>query len=317
MSNWSVIQRRYEWMSRATSAILVTAGFTVTAATAAAGCGGNNNPCRAAPAMARPAAPPAMFHMQTPPPAVARPSITPTAYPTAPRTFATQVAPNPHPLVQRAAMLPMAPQSGFQRPMPHFAGPGVPGQPPAPVVFEFYRPAAPFTRGVSFGPMPSGGGSRVFFGIPVAAPVNADPMALVQYNTVVVASGNDVRQAYVADVGSPPNAVQVVGFNVGASRPVIDRSSNDFMMIKGTGAVVVPDGSQAVANAHLLLYPPGADRPREGSKALALAPDGGQFENQFSIPLSSDSPQGEYKYTVQVVVNQQVMGEQNGTFQAL
>ncbi len=165
--------------------------------------------------------------------------------------------------------------------------------------------------------MPSGGGGRMFFGIAVAAPVNADPMALVQYNTVVVASGNDVRQAYVADVGSPPNAVQVVGFSVGSSRPVIDRSSNDFMMIKGTGAVVVPDGSQAVANAHLLLYPPGADQPREGNKALALAPDGGQFENQFSIPLSSDSPQGVYKYTVQVVVNQQVMGEQTGTFQAL
>jgi len=156
-----------------------------------------------------------------------------------------------------------------------------------------------------------------FSGVAVAAPVVPDPMALVQYNSVVVASGNDVRQAYIADVGAAPDTLQLVGFNVGSSRPIIDRNTNDFMMIKGTGTLVVPAGSQAAATEHLLLYPPGEDKPRERTKPVALAPDGGQFEDQFSIPLSSDSPQGEYKYTVQVVVNQQVMDEQSGSFQAL
>jgi hypothetical protein len=321
MNESSMMERRNLWAPQAASLIIVAAGLAVNAA-AAAGCGGNNNPCptvapRPATAAARPEARPAMFNMQTRPPAAARLSM-PTALPASTHAVATRVATNPHPLTERAATLPAAPHSGVHRPMPHFVVRGAPGQPAAPVVFEFYRPAAPFTRGVSFRPLSSGGGrGPAFFGVAVAVPVNVDAMSLVQYDSIVIASGNDVRQAYVADVGSPPDTVQVVAFNVGSSRPVIDRNANDFMMIKSTGAVVVPAGSQAVANAHLLLYPPGEDQPREGNKALALAPDGGQFENQFSIPLSSDSPQGDYKYTVQVVVNQQVMGEQSGVFQAL
>jgi hypothetical protein len=229
---------------------------------------------------------------------------------------AMSVASNPHPVTLRAAMLPVVPAGGLHRPLPHFVLVGATAQPPVPIALEFYRPAAPFTRGMVFSAPPRPHGT-LLFGTAIAAPVNPDPMTLVQYDSVAVASGNDVRQAYVTEVGSPPSSLQLVGFTVGASRPVIDRSSNDFMMIKDTGVVVVPAGTQAIAKEHLLLYPPGTDQPLQKDKPLSLDPDGGQFEDQFSFPISADSPQGDYKYTVQMVVNDQVMGEQSGVFQAL
>jgi hypothetical protein len=98
---------------------------------------------------------------------------------------------------------------------------------------------------------------------------------------------------------------------------VIDRNTNDFIMIKGTGAVVVPNGVQAVAEEHLMLYPPGEQTPLESRKPVTMAPDGGQFEDQFSIPLDSGSPQGNYNYTLELIVNQQVMSQQTGVFQAI
>lgn len=310
LSNIAVDERNSFRNAALVGAVGLGIGFS---AVAGASCMPNNKPCLVQ-------APAPVTRTQAPPPHTPMQAAVPHAagvLGSAQGVTAAQT--NAHPVTQRAVTLPVAPAVGVERPMPRFSVGGVPGQPMPPAVFEFYRPAAPFTQGIHFQAARPPGGQvtlGVLFGAIAGAAIVA-PATLVQYNSVPVASGSDVRQAYAAEVGRPPDTLQVVAFTAGASRAVIDRNANDFIMIKGTATVVVPIGSQAVAEEHLLLYPPGEPTPLESRKPVAMTPDGGRFEDQFSIPLDSKSPQGNYNYTLELLVNQQVMSQQTGMFQAL
>ena len=195
----------------------------------------------------------------------------------------------------------------------------MPGRPDQRVNIQFAAPSQSISQGLRARHV--GGGDRdpgrALLGAIMGIAAVAVAASIVQHQSQQIATGAQVRQAYANQVGSPPVQLQVTQYASLPSHEVITRSPAQYMMIRTGGVVVVPEGANAVTEERLLVYPPGEDQPLESVKRVQIGGDGGQFENQFSIPLDPESPQGDYRYKLQIMVNKQVMGEQEGAFQAV
>lgn len=178
------------------------------------------------------------------------------------------------------------------------------------VVYEYHTPTEPISAGI----IGRGNGKMMAAISGFAAGLAA--AALVQHESTQLMAGEDLRASYFNDMGVPLDELKVADYSSGIAAPVVSRP--DYEMIKSTGFVLVPTGVAAVTEEKLTLYAPGEDLPAiEKMKRVQLRQDGGQFENQFSFPLNGDSPQGNWRYKVQVFVNKQMYAEEVGEFQVL